>query len=169
MKTVRFVFFGTAPLADGVLAELKKAGLEPSRTIVSEKITPQLIAELAAEKWDVFVVASFGQILPKELLDIPKHGTINVHPSLLPRLRGPSPMRSAILNDEKETGVSIMLMDEQMDHGPLLAQKKVTIDPWPPHGKELDVRLAHEGGKLLAQTLPLWLAGEIEPQEQNHD
>lgn len=169
MKTVRFVFFGTAPLADGVLAELKKVGLEPARIIVSEKITPQLIAELAAEKWDVFVVASFGQILPKELLDIPKHGTINVHPSLLPRLRGPSPMRSAILNDEKETGVSIMLMDEEMDHGPLLAQKKVRVEPWPPHGVKLDEQFAREGGALLARTLPLWVAGELEAQEQNHD
>jgi methionyl-tRNA formyltransferase len=84
-------------------------------------------------------------------------------------LRGPSPMRSAILNDEKETGVSVMLMDEQMDHGPLIAQRKVAIEPWPPHGKTLEDRLAHEGGKLLAQILPLWLQGTIQPQEQNHD
>jgi methionyl-tRNA formyltransferase len=117
----------------------------------------------------VFVVASFGSILPKTLLDIPKHGTVNVHPSLLPRLRGPSPMRSAILRDEKETGVSIMLLDEQMDHGPLLAQKKVFVDPWPSRGRVLDDLLAREGGALLAKTLPLWVAGEIEPQEQNHD
>jgi methionyl-tRNA formyltransferase len=164
-----FAFFGTAPLAAPVLAELANAGLMPARTIDSGTITQELLEELKQEKWDVFVVASFGAILPKELLDIPKHGTINVHPSLLPRLRGASPMRSAILNDDKETGVSIMLLDEELDHGPLLAQKKVAISPWPPHGKALDELLAHEGGKLLARTLPLWIAGEIEAQEQNHD
>ena len=168
-KQINFVFFGTTPLAEGVLAELAKAELVPTRVIDSAKIAPELIEELSREEWDVFVVASFGAILPEKLLDIPKHGVVNVHPSLLPRLRGPSPMRSAILNDEKETGVSIMLLDEEMDHGPLLAQKKVPISPWPPHGKELDSLLAHEGGKLLAQILPLWVEGKLKQQKQNHD
>jgi methionyl-tRNA formyltransferase len=165
---IKFAFFGTTPLAEGVLQELATAGLVPQR-VIPGKATKGLIEELQQEKWDVFVVASFGTILPKQLLDIPKRGTLNVHPSLLPRLRGPSPMRSAILNDEKETGVSVMLLDEQMDHGQLLAQKKVSVSPWPPHGKALDELLAHEGGKLLAQTLPLWVADELEAQEQNHD
>src|ERR1700722_7945926 len=101
---IKFAFCGTTPLAEPVLAELAKAGLVPARTIDSGTITSQLLKELKQEKWDVFVVASFGSILPKELLDIPKRGTINVHPSLLPRLRGASPIRSAILNDDKETG-----------------------------------------------------------------
>jgi methionyl-tRNA formyltransferase len=166
---IKFVFFGTTPLADGVLHELAVAGLVPQRAIDSGKVTSELIAELQNETWDIFVVASFGAILSKKLLDIPKRGTVNVHPSLLPRLRGPSPIRSAIRNDEKETGVSIMLLDEEMDHGPLLAQKKVSITSWPPRGKGFDDLLAHEGGKLLVTTLPLWVAGEIEPQEQNHD
>ena len=168
-NSVRFVFFGTTPLAEGVLTELANVGLVPQRVIGSGKPTKGLIDELRTEKWDVFVVASFGAILPKQLLDVPKDGTLNVHPSLLPRLRGPSPMRSAILNDEKGTGVSIMLLDEEMDHGPLIAQKKISVPDWPPHGKTLDALLAREGGKLLAQTLPLWVAGEIEAQEQNHD
>lgn len=168
-SNIRIVFFGTTPLAKGVLGELAQAGFVPERIIDSANITPEFIEDLAREKWDVFVVASFGKILRKSLLDIPKYGTLNVHPSLLPRLRGASPMRSAILNDDKETGISIMLMDEEMDHGPLLAQKKVPIDPWPPHGKELDDRLAHEGGKLLAQILPLWMEHAIQTQEQNHD
>ncbi|HEV3245543.1 MAG TPA: methionyl-tRNA formyltransferase [Candidatus Paceibacterota bacterium] len=166
---VNFVFFGTTPLAEGVLAELARAGFEPERIIGSEPITPEFIDELSNGAYDVFVVASFGKILPKRLIELPARGTLNVHPSLLPRLRGPSPMRSAILNDEKHTGISIMLMDEEMDHGPLLAQKKVPIEPWPPRGKELDERLAHEGGKLLAQVMPLWLKKKIQPQEQNHD
>lgn len=168
-NSARFVFFGTTPLAGGVLEGLAEAGFAPERVIEAAQITPEFIDELARSMWDVFIVASFGTILPKRLLDIPRRGTINVHPSLLPRLRGPSPIRSAILNDEKETGVSLMLMDEKMDHGPLLAQKKVAIEKWPPRGKDLDECLAREGGKLLAQVLPLWLAGKLQMQEQNHD
>jgi len=168
-NNVRFAFFGMPPLAEGVLEELALAGFKPERVIETNDISSELLEELRKDPVDVFIVASFGKILPKELIDIPKLGTLNMHPSLLPRLRGASPMRSAILNDEKETGVSIMLMDEQMDHGPLLAQKKVAIDPWPPRGKDMDSLLAHEGGKLLAKVLPLWIAGELETQEQNHD
>ncbi len=116
-----------------------------------------------------FVVVDYGKILPKRLLDIPEQGSLNMHPSLLPRLRGPSPIRSAILHDEKQTGVSVMLIDEKLDHGPILAQKKIPIPQWPPKGRELDSLLAREGGKLLAEIMPHWLRGEIEPHEQNHD
>lgn len=166
---IRFVFFGNPPLEAGVLAELAKVGLQPERVVRSDENIVQLTQQLSGGEWDVFVVASFGAILPKQLIAIPEHGTLNVHPSLLPRLRGPSPIRSAILSDEKETGVSIMLLDEKMDHGHLVAQKKVSIEPWPPRGKTLDALLAREGGKLLAQVLPLWVAGKIEAREQNHD
>lgn len=169
VKPVRIVFFGAPPLKDAVVAELSAAGFLPERIVESVKLPADFVDELAQEEWDVFIVASFGKILPKRLLDIPKHGVINLHPSLLPRLRGPSPIRSAILTDERETGVSIMLLDDKMDHGPLLAQRKVPIPDWPPRGAVLDQLLANEGAKLLATTLPLWLRGEIEPQEQNHD
>jgi methionyl-tRNA formyltransferase len=117
----------------------------------------------------VFIVIDFGSLLPKELLDIPSRGVLNMHPSLLPRLRGPSPIRSAILHNERETGVSIMLIDEELDHGPLIAQKKVVVEDWPPRGSELDTLLAREGGKLLAEILPHWIKVEIEPHAQNHD
>jgi methionyl-tRNA formyltransferase len=166
---MRFLFFGTYPLAEAVLEELAAANLVPERVYASAEMTPEFIAELAAEKWDVFVVASFGTILPQAFLDIPRRGVVNMHPSLLPRLRGPSPIRSAILNDERETGVSIMLLNAEMDQGPLIAQKKVAIPEWPPSGRELDALLAHEGGKLLADVLPAWVAGDIEAQPQNHD
>jgi methionyl-tRNA formyltransferase len=199
MKTIRFAFFGTFPLAEAVLDELESAGFTPSLIVAGgdirdtrtkemifppekkwaldrsiavvqpEKIDSDFIESLARESWDVFVVASYGKILPKKLLDIPRRGTINMHPSLLPRLRGPSPIRSAILNNEKSTGVSIMLLDEKMDHGPLIAQKKVTIDPWPPHGYDLDIHLAKEGGLLLSKILRQWVDGDIEAHEQNHD
>ena len=75
--------------------------------------------------YDLFIVASYGKIIPKSILDIPKFGTLNVHPSLLPKFRGPSPIQSFILSGEEETGVTIMLMDAKVDHGTILAQSKV--------------------------------------------
>ncbi len=197
LAPIRFAFFGTDPLAQAVLDSLERAGYLPVLVVAApdktgrdksvvfptekawalsrgipvaqpERMAPEFIAELAQSEWDTFIVASFGKILPQELLDIPKRGTINLHPSLLPKLRGPSPMRSAILNDEKETGVSIMLLDEGLDHGPLIAQKKVAIEKWPPRGNELDALLAAEGGELLAEVLPKWIAGGIEVREQDH-
>ncbi len=168
-KSPRFAFFGTTPLKEGVLSELATSGLEPARIFEREDITPALINELKQMQWDVFIVASYGKKLPKELLDIPLRGVVNVHPSLLPRLRGPSPIRSAILNDERETGVTIMLLDEELDHGPIIAQKKIEIASWPPRGRALDDQLAHEGGRLLATVLPLWIESEIEAHPQNDD
>lgn len=118
--------------------------------------------------WDVFVVVAYGKILPKELIELPRRSTVNLHPSLLPRLRGPSPIRSAILTDERTTGVTIMLLDEEMDHGPILAQQVVEVSEWPPRASELEELLAHAGGQLLAETLPSWVEGTIAPQEQDH-
>ncbi|MDO8572963.1 MAG: methionyl-tRNA formyltransferase [bacterium] len=114
------------------------------------------------------VVASYGKIIPKSILDIPKHGTLNIHPSLLPKLRGASPIQSAILTEDK-TGVTIMLIDEKMDHGPIVAQKEITISPWPPKASVLEPMLAHEGGKLLAEIIPGWVSKKITAREQEHD
>jgi methionyl-tRNA formyltransferase len=121
---------------------------------------------------ELFVVIAYARIIPKEVLEIPKHGTINLHPSLLPKFRGPSPIRSAILADDRENiGVSVMLLDEEMDHGPLLAQKKMEIaeEYWPIRGEELDKGLARLGGAVLADVIPKWINGEVEPKEQDHD
>ncbi len=165
----RFVFFGTAPLKDAVLGELEHECYVPAKIVESGSISRELIEELQKSEWDFFLVASYGQKIPSELLEMPRRGVVNVHPSLLPSLRGPSPIRSAILNDQKETGISIMLLDDELDHGPIIAQKKITIREWPPHGRALDELLALEGGKLLATILPAWLAGEIEARPQNDD
>lgn len=128
-----------------------------------------LAAELQNSAWDVFIVAAYNKLIPKALLDMPRRGVLNVHPSLLPKFRGPSPALSAILADERVTGVSIMLMNERMDEGPIVAQARVELEEeaWPPKGSLFEELLATEGGTLLAETLPLWIKGALtaEPQD----
>jgi len=124
-------------------------------------------AALSEKKWDIFVVASFGVILPKEILDIPEKGVINVHPSRLPKWRGPSPIQTSIMEDDKDTGVSIMLLDEKMDHGPIIANEQVPISDWPPRTEKLEETLAHHGGKLLAKIIPEWISSAITSRPQN--
>lgn len=129
----------------------------------------QFVAELQNTDWDVFVVAAYGTLIPKKILDTPRCGALNVHPSLLPKFRGPSPVLSAILADKRATGVTIMQMTETMDAGPVVAQAKVELEEeaWPPKGSLFEDLLAKEGGNLLAETLPLWVAGEITPEPQD--
>jgi len=96
-------------------------------------------------------------------------GILNLHPSLLPLLRGPSPIENTILKDmRKEAGVSVMLLDEKMDEGPVLSQEKVHIPDWPPTKTYLYNLLGKIGGELLADILPKWLSGEIEATPQDH-
>jgi len=130
--------------------------------------TPEDAPALYNSEWDVFIVAAYNIIIPKTLLYLPKHNTINIHPSLLPKLRGPSPIRSAILEDAREhVGVSIIELDEKIDHGALLAQAQVELPEWPVLGNTLDELLFREGGRLLGEALPLWLQGELQPDPQD--
>lgn len=117
---------------------------------------------------DVFVIAAYGQILPPEVLEIPPHGCIGVHASLLPKYRGAAPVAAAILRGEEETGVTLMLTDEGMDTGPIIAQRSIPIAPDDTR-ETLSKRLANLGAELLVETLPAWLAGEIEPRPQDDD
>lgn len=130
----------------------------------------QFVAELSNTEWDVFVVAAYNKLIPKNILETPAHGCLNVHPSLLPKFRGPSPALSAILADERVTGVSIMLMNEKMDEGPVVAQARIALeeDAWPPKGSEFEELLAQEGGNLLAETIPFWIKGQISPEPQDN-
>jgi methionyl-tRNA formyltransferase len=129
---------------------------------------PEEVQRLADLHPDIIVVAAFGQLLPQNILDIPPFGCLNVHPSLLPRHRGPSPVAAAIPAGDEVTGVSIMLLDKGMDTGPLLAQEQVAILPQDTTGS-LTARLAQVGARLLLQTLPLWLEGKIAPQPQDNE
>lgn len=124
--------------------------------------------------WDLFIIASYGKIISRTILDLPKHGTLNVHPSLLPKLRGATPLQSAILEDvpvgePHQTGVTIMLIDEEVDHGPIVAQEKLVVQHWPPKESDLEETLGVLGGKILAETIPSWISGDITPVAQNHD
>jgi methionyl-tRNA formyltransferase len=128
---------------------------------------PNVVAELKALAPELIVVAAYGQILPAEVLVIPPRGCLNVHASLLPKYRGAAPIAAAILAGEEETGVTIMLMDEGMDTGPILAQATCPISPADTQ-ESLSTRLAQLGADLLMETLPRWLAGKIEPRPQDH-
>jgi methionyl-tRNA formyltransferase len=144
-----------------VVAE--KAGikvLQPT-TLKSE----EAVAELAALKPDLIVVAAFGQILRKNVLTLPRYGCVNVHASLLPRWRGAAPVAAAIRAGDTETGITLMQMDEGMDTGPIIAQRAIPITAAHTTGA-LTAELAELGAALLIETLPAWLAGELKPQPQ---
>lgn len=118
---------------------------------------------------DVFIIVAYGRIIPQEILNIPPRGALNIHASLLPKYRGASPIESAILADDRETGATLMVMDEKMDHGPIVAQKKIDVKNWPPTARELGDILVSAGAKLLIEILPDWIAGKIETAPQNEN
>ena len=195
--TVRTVFMGTPQFAATVLGSLlrnsyrivavytqpdKAAGR--GRQVLSSPvkklalgrqipvIQPQtfesskVVDKLASFQPELIIVTAFGFVLPPEVLSLPKFACLNVHPSLLPRHRGPSPVSSAILCGDEVTGVTIMLMDAGLDTGPILAQEEVEI-PCTDTTGSLGAKLADVGARLLLQTLPRWLGGDLEPRAQD--
>ena len=127
---------------------------------------PGFLDALSAWKPDLIVVAAFGRILPKIILDVPPHHCINVHASLLPKYRGAGPIQWALIRGERETGITIMLMDEGMDTGAILLQAKVPITPDDTAGT-LSSKLAEVGGRLLIETLAGLQNGTVTPQPQD--
>lgn len=127
--------------------------------------------------YDFYIVASYGKIIPKEILDLPRLGILNVHPSLLPKYRGASPIQNQILNNEEHVGVTIMHMDEEMDHGPIVAQKEVEFEPgtFPGSYEVTEEKLAHESAALLIESLQKWIesadanAKQTAQSDQNQD
>ena len=193
---MKFIFFGTPEFAAIILEKLIKAELMPEAVICNpdkptgrkQIITPPLVKVLAQKygltvyqpkdktelleivknlQPDLAVTAAFGMIFPKEILEIPKYGFINVHPSLLPKYRGPTPIQTAILNGDKETGVSLFLIDEEMDHGPILAKRELEFPISNFQFPILSQKLAELGADLLIETLPKYINGEIKPQAQD--
>ena len=127
---------------------------------------PESVAALRAYRPDLIVVAAFAQILSREVLDLPPHGCLNVHASLLPRWRGASPIAAAILAGDTETGVTIMWMDPGLDTGPLLSRRAEPLRP-DDTTATLTERLAALGADLLAETLDPWVAGTLAPHAQD--
>jgi len=122
--------------------------------------------ELASWQADAFAVVAYGRILPARALKLPKRGVLNVHPSLLPRFRGTSPVQTAILEGERKTGVTVMLLDEGMDTGPILRRSDPEVVRCDDTCGSLTRRLFEAGAGLLVRTLEDWAAGTIEPEPQ---
>jgi len=150
-----------------VFPQVKRMALERGIPVIQRETfrSREVVKELASLQPELIVVAAFGSILPPEVLSLPKFGCLNVHASLLPRHRGPSPVANTILCGDELTGVTIMLMDTGLDTGPILAQEKVGISFMDTAGS-LSAKLADVGVGLLLQTLPRWLEGKIKPQAQ---
>jgi methionyl-tRNA formyltransferase len=129
---------------------------------------PDFRQEMAELRPEVTVLVAYGEYVPPSLLDLPRRGSVNLHPSLLPRWRGSTPIQSAILEGDLDTGVSIILMDRGLDTGPVLAQRRVPIEA-EETTPQLSGRLAEVGAGLLGETLPLWLRGAIEPRPQGDE
>jgi methionyl-tRNA formyltransferase len=135
-----------------------------------EKLDDQAVTTLKdLDDSDIFIVASYGKIIPQGVLDIPLHGCLNVHPSLLPKLRGATPLQTSILHDMRETGVTIIKMDAKMDHGPIVAMHEEKINPWPMNIIDLEKKLAQKGAELVAEVLPKYIASKAKLIEQDHE
>jgi methionyl-tRNA formyltransferase len=195
-KPLKYVFFGTPAIAADILERLINGGMPPVAVvanpdapvgrkavitpppvkIVAEKnnipvLQPKILDEgflneLRSFDADIFLVMAYGRILPKALLDIPPKGTVNIHPSLLPKYRGASPIQSAILNGDAETGVTLFLLDEKMDHGPMIASEIEGIRP-DDNNLSLSDRLAGIGADMALAALPALMADAVLPIPQD--
>lgn len=197
-KKYKYIFFGSPKFAEVVLSGLIASGSAPMAVVTNpdrpfgrkktltpppvkilaekngipvfqpEKITDELVEEIKKLSPDAFVVAAYAKIIPKKLIDAASLGAIGVHPSLLPLYRGASPIQGALLGGEKETGVSVYLMDEMVDHGPVFAERRVAIEADETYASLME-KLAVAGGELVAEVLPQFFAGKIVPVEQRHE
>lgn len=147
---------------------VKRAALDRGLMLYQPKRVrePEFIETLRTLKPEAIVVAAYGQILPKEILTLPKYGCINIHASLLPRYRGAAPITWAIVRGEAETGNTIMQMDEGMDTGAILLQERISIDPKDTAGT-LTEKLSKQGAKMITAALPMIASGKLTPQQQD--
>jgi methionyl-tRNA formyltransferase len=189
-----YVFFGTPFFAAHILETLIKNNIVPSLIVTNPDkpvgrkkiITPSPVKKIALEKnikvfepeklsqeeFEKFysgekfgILAAYGKIIPLGIIKKFEKGIIVVHPSLLPQYRGPTPIQAAILNGDKETGTTLFLMDEYVDHGPILSQEKLSIEK--ETFSELQEKLADLSSSLLLKTIPLFLENKIVPCPQD--
>ena len=186
---MKVVFLGTPRLAQIVLEKLIASLYKPALVITApntkagrgQKFQESPVKQTAKahkipvnsqlsgvdQNTDFVILVAYGQLIPKEILEIPKYGFVNVHPSLLPKYRGPSPIQSVIFDGNKKTGISIIVLDEILDHGPILAKKEISIDENDTHARLIE-KLGKIGADLLIESLPKYLNGSLKPQKQNH-
>jgi methionyl-tRNA formyltransferase len=191
---MKIIFFGTSEFGAVILEKLIKNGYRPILVVTApdkpagrKQILSSPPVKITAQNYnipvfqpenvgnlklkiknlmpDLIIAAAYGQIIPQKIVELPGQGSLNVHPSLLPKYRGPSPIQTAILNGDKETGATIIMMTPRIDAGPILAQKKTIIGA-NETAKELQNRLANLAGELLIDVLPDWTAGRIKLRAQ---
>ncbi|OIO49291.1 MAG: methionyl-tRNA formyltransferase [Parcubacteria group bacterium CG_4_9_14_0_2_um_filter_41_8] len=192
---VKIIFFGTPEFAVPTLKALINAPFCEVQKVVTQKdkpvgrhhskLVPCAVKRVAQEeglpvihetppqslpwqggRYDLGMLVAYGEIIPKKIIDSFPLGILNLHPSLLPKYRGSSPIQAAILNQDKETGVTIMKLDDKMDHGPIIAQETINLNQTETAG-DLQNKLAQTGADLLIKILPDYIAGKITPRAQN--
>jgi methionyl-tRNA formyltransferase len=195
MRKMKIVFMGTPDFAVPVMEAVLEAGhdialvvTQPDRPKGRKKTLTPPPVKTAAERLDLpvfqpekikedyqpvleaapdlIVTAAFGQLLPKKVLDIPELGAVNVHASLLPKYRGGAPIHYAVMNGEKETGITIMYMAEKLDAGDMLLKRSIPINPDDTTGTMHD-KLSLLGAEMIKEILPMLVKGEVEPEPQN--
>ena len=147
-------------------SDVKRAAAAYDIPIFEPLALKSFVAERKGETYDLFIVASYGRILPADLLTAPRLGALNIHPSLLPRYRGATPIQAALRNGDAKTGVSVMLMDSGMDTGPLVVAEPVEISPDENYGALHD-RLAKIGARLLSHAIDLAAENNLGPYPQS--
>ncbi len=145
---------------------IKKLAQENQLKILQPEKPIQILKEIEKIKPDLNIVAAYGQIIPLEIINLPGNKSLNLHPSLLPKYRGPSPIQTALLKNDSETGTTLMLMDEKLDHGPILNQAEIKIDKQD-NFQTLQEKLTQLSANLLIQTLPKYLNNQIKPEPQD--
>lgn len=199
IKDVKYIFWGSGPLAESVLFKLYEEGLIPSLVITTpdkksgrslmlkqnmiaswceskniEYLQPVSLKEIDVKSSPIFkeefilsIVASYPKILREEILNLPKMGSLNIHPSKLPKYRGPSPVQTALLNGDTSTAVTIIKLDKEVDHGPILAQQEVEILDEDTN-QNLENKLGTIGAELMLDILLPYLKGNLKTLEQDH-
>lgn len=193
MTKIKTIFYGTHDFAVTILKQLVynkdidvvQVITQPDRPVGRKKtLTPSPVKVFALEEGievvqpeslkhfklgrevDLGVVAQYGKLIPEELLTVPKYETLNVHTSLLPKYRGASPIQSALIAGETETGITIMKMDAGLDTGPIIMQRSIAIEPHETY-LDLNTRLGAIGAQALLIAIPLYINGTLELQEQD--
>jgi methionyl-tRNA formyltransferase len=196
MDQINIVFFGTNNFAtiilqgliDSPFIEIAKVVTMPDKPVGRKKQLQSSPVKLLAlehdlkidqpEKlknydignsdYELNIIVDYGMIIPQNIIDTPKFGSINIHPSLLPKYRGPSPIQSVLIDGQTETGISIMLIDKEMDHGPILAQESFEIDKDDTY-PELSKKLAKKAVEMLLTAISDYTDDKIKPKNQDHD